>query len=127
MGSFAFKTARAMLDAGFMPDTISSDLHILNLEGPVFDQATTLSKFLSLGTPLIDVIRATTANAAAAIRRPELGTLRPGSAGDATIFTVSDGSFPYFDSVGERMIGSKKIIINGVVLKGHWWHPTGNQ
>ncbi len=78
MGSFAFKTARAMLDAGFMPDTISSDLHILNLEGPVFDQATTLSKFLSLGTPLIDVIRATTANAAAAIRRPELGTLRAG-------------------------------------------------
>lgn len=127
MGSFAFKTARAMLDAGFMPDTISSDLHILNLDGPVFDQATTLSKFLSLGTPLIDVIRATTANAAAAIRRPELGTLRPGSAGDATIFTVSDGSFPYFDSVGERMIGNKKIGINGVVLKGHWWHPAGNQ
>ncbi len=127
MGSFAFKTARAMLDAGFMPDTISSDLHILNLDGPVFDQATTLSKFLSLGTPLIDVIRATTANAAAAIRRPELGTLRPGSAGDATIFTVSDGSFPYFNSVGERMIGNKKIGINGVVLKGHWWHPAGNQ
>ena len=127
MGSFAFKTARAMLDAGFMPDTISSDLHILNLEGPVFDQATTLSKFLSLGTPLIDVIRATTANAAAAIRRPELGTLRPGSAGDATIFTVNEGSFPYFDSVGERMIGSKKIIIDGVALKGHWWHPAGNQ
>ena len=127
MGSFAFKTARAMLDAGFMPDTISSDLHILNLDGPVFDQATTLSKFLSLGTPLIDVIRATTANAAAAICRPELGTLRPDSAGDATIFTVNDGSFPYFDSVGERMIGNKKIGINGVVLKGHWWHPAGNQ
>ena len=127
MGSFAFKTARAMLDAGFMPDTISSDLHILNLEGPVFDQATTLSKFLCLGTPLIDVIRATTANAAAAIRRPELGTFRAGSAGDATIFTVNEGSFPYFDSVGERMIGSKKISIDGVVLKGHWWHPAGNQ
>ncbi len=127
MGSFAFKTARAMLDAGFMPDTISSDLHILNLEGPVFDQATTLSKFLCLGTPLIDVIRATTANAAAAIRRPELGTLRPGSAGDATVFTVNEGSFPYVDSVGERMIGNKKIIIDGVALKGHWWHPAGNQ
>src|SRR5689334_15884922 len=68
MGSFAFKTARAMLAAGFMPDTISSDIHVLNLDGPVFDQATTLSKFLNLGAPLVDVIRATTANAAAAIR-----------------------------------------------------------
>lgn len=126
MGSFSFKVARAMLDAGFMPDTISSDLHSLNLEGPVFDQATTLSKFLSLGTSLTDVIRATTVNAAAAIRRPELGTLRPGSAGDATIFTVNDGSFPFVDSVGERMIGNKKILIEGVALKGHWWHPAGN-
>lgn len=127
MGSFSFKVARAMLDAGFMPDTISSDVHSLNLEGPVFDQATTLSKFLCLGTSLTDVIRATTANAAAAIRRPELGTLRPGSAGDATIFTVNDGNFPYTDSTGERMNGNKKILIDGMVYNGHWWHPAGNR
>ena len=123
MGSFSFKVARAMLAAGFMPDTISSDIHDLNLEGPVFDQATTLSKFLNLGTPLPDVIRATTANAASAIRRPDLGTLRPGSAGDATIFSISEGRFPFVDSTGEQMMGSKKIAIEGVVLKGAWWHP----
>ena len=127
MGSFSFKVARAMLDAGFMPDTISSDVHSLNLEGPVFDQATTLSKFLCLGTPLTDVIRATTANVATAIRRPELGTLRPGSAGDATIFTVGEGSFPYIDSTGERMNGNKRILVEGIALRGHWWHPAGNR
>jgi dihydroorotase len=127
MGSFAFTTAKAMLAAGFMPDTISSDLHILNLDGPVFDQATTLSKFLSLGTPLHDVIRATTANAAAAIRRPELGTLRAGAAGDATIFSVREGNFPFVDSLGERMTGSKKIAIEGVILKGQWWHPVDDE
>lgn len=127
MGSFSFKVARAMLDAGFMPDTISSDVHILNLDGPVFDQATTLSKFLCLGTPLTDVIRATTANVATAIRRPDLGTLRPGSAGDATIFSVGDGSFPYTDSTGEKMNGSKRILIEGIALRGHWWHPAGNR
>ena len=124
MGSFSFKTARAMLAAGFMPDTISSDLHSLNQDGPVFDQATTLSKFLNLGTPLVDVIRATTVNAAAAIRRPELGALRPGSAGDATIFSVSEGRFPLIDSVGEQMVGTRKIKIEGIVLKGGWWHPA---
>lgn len=127
MGSFSFKVARAMLDAGFMPDTISSDVHSLNLDGPVFDQATTLSKFLCLGTPLTDVIRATTANVATAIRRPDLGTLRPGSAGDATIFTVGDGSFPYTDSTGERMTGNKRILVEGIALRGHWWHPAGNR
>ncbi len=123
-GSFSFKVARAMLAAGFMPDTISSDVHILNLEGPVFDQATTLSKFLCLGASLTDVVRATTANAAAAVRRPELGTLRPGSAGDATIFKVSDGSFTYVDSTDEQMVGNKKIMVEGIVLKGRWWHSA---
>lgn len=123
-GSFSFKVARAMLAAGFMPDTISSDVHVLNLEGPVFDQATTLSKFLSLGASLTDVVRATTAHAAAAIRRPELGTLRPGAAGDATIFTVQDGSFTYVDSTDERMTGNNRIQVEGIVLKGRWWHPV---
>src|SRR5581483_10308616 len=78
MGSFAFKTGRAMLANGFYPDTISSDIHALNVDGPVFDQATTLSKFLCLGMSLPEVIRTSTANAAAALKRPELGSLKVG-------------------------------------------------
>ncbi len=123
MGSFAFATARAMLSHGFMPDTISSDIHELNQQGPVFDQATTLSKFLALGVPLVDVIRATTQNPAAAIRRPDLGTLRPGAVGDATIFSLAEGRFPFIDSVGEKVIGEAKIDTKAVVLAGRWWHP----
>ena len=68
-GSFAFKTARAMLANGFYPDTISSDIHALCIDGPVFDQVTTLSKFLCMGMPLPDVIAASTLNAAMALRR----------------------------------------------------------
>ncbi len=49
MGSFAFKTARAMLANGFLPDTISSDVHALCINGPAFDQVTTMSKFLCMG------------------------------------------------------------------------------
>ena len=60
MGSFSFKTARAMLANGFLPDTISSDIHALCIDGPAFDQTTTLSKLLCLGMPLVEVIRATT-------------------------------------------------------------------
>jgi dihydroorotase len=124
MGSFSFKTARAMLDAGFVPDTISSDLHALNVDGPVFDQATTLSKFLCLDVPLAEVVRATTVNAATALRRPDLGNLRLGSAGDATVFSVEEGSFTYVDSVGEVLTGDKKIICDGIILAGRWC-PAG--
>ena len=122
-GSFAFKTARAMLANGFLPDTISSDVHALCINGPAFDQVTTMSKFLCLGVPLADVIAASTVNAAMALRRPELGSLKPGSSGDATVLSVKEGSFDYVDVVGEHMTGDRRIASEGVVLGGRWWHP----
>lgn len=124
MGSFSFRTARAMLEAGFMPDTISSDIHALCINGPAFDQVTTLSKFLCLGVPLKEVIRASTENAARALSRPDLGTLKPGSAGDAAILSLDEGAFDYADVVGEHVLGDRKINARGVVLAGRWWHPS---
>ena len=123
MGSFAFKTGRAMLANGFKPDTISSDVHALSINGPAFDQTTTMSKFLCLGMSLTEVIAASTVNAAKALRRPELGALSPGSVGDATLLTVEDGRFDYVDSVGETLVGEKRIVSKGVVMGGRWWHP----
>jgi dihydroorotase len=122
-GSFAFKTARGMLANGFYPDTISSDVHALCVNGPAFDQVTTLSKFLCMGMPLIDVIAATTVNAAVALKRPELGSLKPGSVGDATILSIQQGEFDYVDVVGEHLRGDRKIVSKGVVIAGRWWHP----
>jgi dihydroorotase len=123
MGSFAFKTARAMLANGFMPDTISSDVHALSIQGPAFDQTTTMSKFLCLGMSLNDVIKASTENAAGALRRPELGTLQVGAVGDATILEVVHGSYDYVDVVGEHLEGNMQLFSRGVVLGGKWWHP----
>jgi dihydroorotase len=122
-GSFAFKTARAMLANGFYPDTISSDVHILCINGPAFDQVTTMSKFLCMGMPLPEVVAASTVNAAMALRRPELGSLKPGSVGDATLISIQQGRFDYEDVVGEHLIGDRKIVSEGVVIGGRWWHP----
>src|SRR6201987_1059227 len=122
-GSFAFKTARSMLANGFYPDTISSDIHALCINGPAFDQVTTLSKFLCMGMPLSDVIAASTVNAAMALRRPELGSLKTGCVGDATLISIKEGQFDYVDVVGEHMTGTSKIASEGVVIGGRWWHP----
>ena len=59
-----------------------------------------------------------------ALKRPELGSFRPGCVGDATILSVRDGQFDYVDVVGEHMTGDKKIFSEGVVLNGRWWHPN---
>jgi dihydroorotase len=123
-GSFAFKTARAMLANGFYPDTISSDVHTLCVEGPAYDQVTTMSKFLCMGVSLNEVIKASTVNAAMALKRPGLGSLKPGSVGDATLISIQEGQFDYEDAVGEHLIGDRKIVSEGVVIGGRWWHPT---
>ena len=124
MGSFAFKTGRAMLAAGFLPDMILSDVHKLSVQGPAFDQVTTMSKFLCMGMTLQDVIAASTVNAAMAMRRPELGSLKPGSAGDATVLDIVKGKHDYVDAVGEHLEGNQRIVSKGVVIAGKWWHPN---
>jgi len=123
-GSFGFGTTRKMLAAGFLPDVISSDVHAISIEGPAFDLLTTMSKFLCLGVDLATVIRLATVNPAAAIKRPDLGTLRPGSIGEATVLEQAGGRFDYTDCIGEQLIGDRRLLSAGVVLGGRWWHPA---
>ncbi|MEM0989399.1 MAG: amidohydrolase/deacetylase family metallohydrolase [Pseudomonadota bacterium] len=123
-GSFAFKTARAMLANGFLPDTISSDVHTLCIDGPAYDQVTTMSKFLCLGVDLPTVVKLSTETAGLALQRPELGTLKPGSPGDASVLSVDEGVFDYMDVLGEVMQGDRKINAQGAVVAGAWFHPA---
>jgi dihydroorotase len=124
MGSFSFATARTMLANGFLPDTISSDVHALCIDGPAFDLLTTMSKFLCLGVDLPTVIKGATQNAAAALQREDLATFRPGAAGDASILSHDLGAFDYVDSTGERMRGEQRLTAKGVVIAGSLWHEA---
>jgi dihydroorotase len=123
-GSFGFRTAEAMLAAGFLPDVISSDVHALSINGPAFDQITTMSKLLSLGMELDAVIRAGTAAPAAAIGRPDLGHLRSGAVGDASVIELAEGAFDYRDVLGETRQGRLRLIASGLVVSGKWWGPA---
>lgn len=121
-GSFGFDIARRMLEAGFMPDVISSDVHRHCIDGPAFDVLETMSKFLALGVPLVDVVRAATATPAAVIRRPELGALGPGCPGDAAILTRAAGETVFRDSIGGTLKADSRLALRGIVLGGRWWH-----
>ena len=120
-GSFGFRTAEGMLAAGFLPDVISSDVHALSINGPAFDQITTMSKLLSLGMPLTDVIRASTVTPARAIGRDDIGHLTLGAAGDATILDIAEGSFDYKDVLGETRRGRQRLSASGLAVNGEWW------
>jgi dihydroorotase len=118
-GSFAYRVARAAFAQDFPPDTVSSDLHAHNVAGPVFDQATTLSKLLHCGMSLAEVIRAATSTPAAAIRRAgEVGSLAPGSGADLTGFELRTGEWPLPDGAGETEVVEKLIIPRLVIRAG---------
>jgi dihydroorotase len=123
-GSFSFQVARRALAQGFRPGTISSDLHVYNLHGPVFDLATTMSKFLHLGLSLDEVVAMTTGAPAQVIGHDgRLGTLRPGAAGDVTLLAVQEGPVTFEDTVGERVEGTRRLVPAGAVRAGRWAPP----
>lgn len=117
-GSFSFETAEAMLAAGVLPDVISSDIHQMAIQGPMFDLPTTLSKFLNLGLSLPDVIERATARPAAAMRKPELGSLKPGSPADVALFRVEEGDFVFRDIHMNGRRGSKRLVNTLTMVDG---------
>ncbi len=119
MGSFTFPVARAMVEDGFLPDAISSDVHALCADGPAFDNLVTMTKFLALGVPLAQVIALATAGPARALGRGDLGSLAPGSAGDLTLLSVERGGpFALTDAAGETMWTDRRLRVEGMVMGG---------
>jgi dihydroorotase len=118
-GSFSFETAEALLGAGRRPDVISSDIHQLSVRGPMFDMPTTLSKFLALGLPLTDAIRAATARPAEVLGlERQIGTLRPGSFADVALFELERGRFPFYDIHGAVREGGELLRSTLTIVGG---------
>ena len=125
-GSFWFRNAVPALRDGFPPDTLSTDLHMGNINGPVVSMLKTMSKFLSMGMPLAEVIRRSTARPAQVIRRPELGTLSPGAEADVAVFRLLEGTFGFTDCGRARMAGKPKLECQLTLRAGQIvYDPTG--
>jgi dihydroorotase len=108
-GSFWFRNAVPALRYGFPPDTISTDLHMGNINGPVSSMLNTMSKCLCMGMPLEEVIDRSTRLPAQLIGRPELGTLSLGAGADVAVFKLLEGAFGYTDCGKAKITGSQKL------------------
>ena len=109
-GSFKWSVAAACLEAGFPPDSISTDLHIGSMNAGMQDLSATMSKFLVLGESLEDVVAQSTWNPAREIKREDLGHLTVGASADISIFSMASGEFGFVDSFGALQKGDKKLV-----------------
>lgn len=120
-GSFWWRHAVPAIRDGFIPDSISTDLHTGNVAGVVFSMLETMNKILNIGVPLPDVIRRSTVAPAKEINHPELGTLSPGSGADVAVFELERGRFEYVDCqrttlTGDQHLRCELTIYNGDIV-----------
>ena len=108
-GSFHFRNAVPMVKAGFYPDSISTDAHLSSINGSMLDMPTVMSKFVAMGMPLVEVIRASTTHPAAQVKRPQLGQISVGAEADIAVFAVESGNFSYRDVLGGTIAGKQRL------------------
>jgi dihydroorotase len=118
MGAFGYETAEGAIRNGFQPDLISSDVHVIAVEGPGFDLLHTMSKLLNCELTLPQVIGMSSNRPALAIRRPDLGHLGVGAPADITVLRQVDSDYVFEDVVGTTRRGSTLLQPVAVYLAG---------
>lgn len=123
-GSFWFRNAVPAVKQGFVPDSMSTDLHSGNFTILSFDEV--LSKFRAMGVPFDDLIKRSTVNPANEIHRPDLGTLSVGKDADIAVLEELHGKFGYVDCGFARMDGDVRILARMTVRAGRiLYDPSG--
>jgi dihydroorotase len=117
-GSFAWRIAVPAIRQGFLPDSISTDLHIGSMNSGMKDMLNLMSKFLVLGVPLDDIILRSTWNPAREIHHDELGNLSVGSPADVAVLRLEAGHFGFTDMYGARLDGTRKLSCEMTVRDG---------
>jgi dihydroorotase len=107
--SFNYTQAIPALKAGLFPNTISTDLHTGSMNSSMKDQLSVMSKFMNLGMPLFEVIKASTWKPAQVINRTNLGHLTEGAEADIAILNIRKGSFGFYDKTGYKVNGTEKF------------------
>jgi len=117
-GSFAWRVAVPAIKEGFVPDSISTDLHIGSMNAGMKDQINVMSKFLALGLSLDDVIKQSTWNPAREIKQEGLGNLSVGAGADVAVLRLENGNFGFVDSFGGRLRAKQKLVCEMTLRDG---------
>lgn len=125
-GSFWFRNAVMALRDGFAPDTLSSDLYMGNVRGPVINLLHIMSKYLNMGMAIEEVVERVTVRSAKAVGHEELGTLKPGACADVAVIRKVNGNYGYADCGNAKINGSCRLECMMTVRAGEVvYNPYG--
>jgi dihydroorotase len=123
-GSFWFRNAVPAEKQGFIPDSISTDLHMGDYLTVSMNNV--MSKFLAMGVPLEDVIRRSTVNPAREIHRSDLGTLSIGQDADIAVLDLMHGHFGYTDCGVAKLDANVRLATRMTIRAGRIsYDPSG--
>lgn len=116
--SFRYSAAIPMMKAGFLPDSISTDLHTSSMNSAMKDQLNLMGKFMAMGVSLQDVIRMSTVNPARQVKLDALGHLSVGAPADVAVLRVEQGNFGFADPVGGLLKATQRLQCELTVRDG---------
>jgi dihydroorotase len=117
-GSFAWRIAVPAMKEGFLPDSISTDLHIGSMNSGMKDMLNVMDKFLAMGMSLDDVVLRSTWNPAREIGQQQLGHLSVGAPADIAVLRLEKGTFGFVDMYGARLKGTQKLTCELTIRDG---------
>jgi dihydroorotase len=136
-GSFRWSLAVPMIKDGFIPDSISTDIHVASMNAAMKDELNVADKILANGVPLREVIAEMTSHPAHEIKHEELGNLSEGAIADVAVLRVEEGNFGFTDMENTRLDGRRRLLceltikdgkivydLNGISARS-WTAPAG--
>src|SRR4029078_12046562 len=108
-GSFLWRIAVPAMKEGFIPDSISTDLHSGRMNAGMKDMLNVMDKFLAMGMSLDEVIARSTWNPAREIKQDGLGHLSVGAAASVAVLRLETGRYGFVDSFGARHRGTQRL------------------
>jgi dihydroorotase len=116
--SFSWDRVVPAVRQGWLPDSISTDLYARSMNDALKDMATVMTKFLSLGIPLAEVVRMSTLGPSQMIRRPDLGHLDVGAVADVAVLGLRTGDFGLLDVNNVRRPARQRLECELVLREG---------
>ena len=117
-GSFRFRVAVPLIKDGFLPDSLSTDLHTGSMNSSTKGMLNVMGKFMAMGLTLQQVVADTTWHPAREIRQEQYGNLSVGAPADVAVLSEEHGNFGFLDMDNTKLMGNTRLICQLTVRAG---------